>query len=109
MYAFEDGFTEEDELWKPDERETKAHVAQRAASVFDRIFLQDPETCEDGLGLYGGVRDADRVCPKICASQRIAASSTGSWLAWVGQVTRFLLEVSVNCLNSLRTKESSHK
>ncbi|KAI0712526.1 phosphoglycerate mutase-like protein [Earliella scabrosa] len=44
VYAFEDGFTEEDELWKPDERETKAHVAQRAASVFDRIFLQDSET-----------------------------------------------------------------
>ena len=104
MYAFEDGFTEEDELWKPDERETKAHVAQRAASVFDRIFLQDPETCEDVLPLHVGVLDADRACPKICASQRIAASSTGSWLAWVGQVTRFLLEVRKHTLACFRSR-----
>ena len=45
-YGFEDGFTEEDVLWKADERETKEHVRSRARQVLDRIFAQEEETCE---------------------------------------------------------------
>jgi hypothetical protein len=31
-------FTEEDELWRVDERESREHVAARARAVLDRIF-----------------------------------------------------------------------
>ncbi|KAI0769902.1 phosphoglycerate mutase-like protein [Fomes fomentarius] len=44
IYSFEDGFTEEDQLWKADTREEKSEVAERAATVFNRIFAQDKET-----------------------------------------------------------------
>lgn len=55
MYSFEDGFAEEDTIWKADERETKEHVRERARTVLDRIFTQDNETCELGAGLGNGV------------------------------------------------------
>ncbi|RDX50328.1 phosphoglycerate mutase-like protein [Lentinus brumalis] len=42
--GFEDGFSEADTFWKADERETKAHVAERALQIFDRIFSSDRET-----------------------------------------------------------------
>ncbi|KAH9889998.1 phosphoglycerate mutase-like protein [Cubamyces lactineus] len=41
IYEFDDGFAEEDTIWKPDERETKDHVKERARAVLDRIFAQD--------------------------------------------------------------------
>ncbi|KAG6335892.1 hypothetical protein ID866_3201, partial [Astraeus odoratus] len=37
-YLFEDGFTEEDELWKPDVRETWAGIDARARAVLDSLF-----------------------------------------------------------------------
>lgn len=46
IYEFEEGFEEEDIIWKADERETKQHVAQRARAVLDRIFTIDNETCK---------------------------------------------------------------
>jgi hypothetical protein len=43
----EAGFSEEDELWKPDERETDAHIQHRTRRAMDRIFDGAvPETCE---------------------------------------------------------------
>ena len=45
IYEFEEGFAEEDVIWKPDERETKEHVKERAKAVLDRIFAQDEGTC----------------------------------------------------------------
>ena len=45
IYAFEEGFEEEDVLWRADERETKEHVAQRAGAVLDQIFTADHEIC----------------------------------------------------------------
>ena len=44
-YVFEDGFSEEDELWTP-ERETEDHLEVRARKVLDRVFEKDPETCQ---------------------------------------------------------------
>ncbi|KAI0632425.1 phosphoglycerate mutase-like protein [Trametes polyzona] len=44
IYEFEEGFAEEDTIWKADERETKPHVRERAQAVLDRIFSQDEET-----------------------------------------------------------------
>lgn len=38
VYTFEDGFTEEDLIWAPDERETKDHIRERAKRVLDVIF-----------------------------------------------------------------------
>ncbi|CDO68251.1 hypothetical protein BN946_scf184842.g14 [Trametes cinnabarina] len=44
IYEFEDGFSEEDILWRPDERESKAHVQERAQAVMDRIFSSDKDS-----------------------------------------------------------------
>ncbi|KAI0755238.1 phosphoglycerate mutase-like protein [Daedaleopsis nitida] len=43
IYSFEDGFEEEDVIWKAEERETKERVAERATKVMDRIFTLDRE------------------------------------------------------------------
>ena len=56
MYDFDDGFEEEDPLWTPDTRETKDEVAKRAAAVFDKIFTQDGETCEQKLAMFEATR-----------------------------------------------------
>jgi len=42
-YDFEDGFTERDELWKPDYRETYDDIDRRARYVLDMIFHQDAQ------------------------------------------------------------------
>ena len=44
-YAFEEGFTERDELWKPDYRETHDDIDRRAKNVLDKIFDRDAERC----------------------------------------------------------------
>ncbi|EJT46043.1 hypothetical protein A1Q1_05425 [Trichosporon asahii var. asahii CBS 2479] len=45
MVKIEPGFTEEDELWLPDDRETDAHMQLRARRYMDRIFAGEaPET-----------------------------------------------------------------
>ncbi|KAI0328888.1 phosphoglycerate mutase-like protein [Cubamyces sp. BRFM 1775] len=44
VYEFEDGFSEEDIIWKANERETKDHVKERAKDVLDRIFAHDEGT-----------------------------------------------------------------
>lgn len=45
-FDFEEGLTEEDELWDPEIRETKAQVAKRARDVLDYIFQKDTDsTC----------------------------------------------------------------
>ncbi|KAL1406365.1 putative phosphoglycerate mutase pmu1 [Vanrija albida] len=38
MVKIEDGFTEEDELWRPDDRETNTHMQHRMRRAMDRIF-----------------------------------------------------------------------
>ncbi|ODN83924.1 phosphoglycerate mutase [Cryptococcus wingfieldii CBS 7118] len=37
-FTIEDGLTEEDELWKPDDRETDEHMQFRARRAMDRLF-----------------------------------------------------------------------
>ncbi|KAK4122269.1 phosphoglycerate mutase [Parathielavia appendiculata] len=44
FYQFEEGFTEEDELWRADEAETDAAFAVRAKEVLDDVFTTDPKT-----------------------------------------------------------------
>ena len=38
LFEFEPGFVEEDPLWLPDRRETKAEAQARARTVLDRLF-----------------------------------------------------------------------
>jgi hypothetical protein len=47
MFAVEDDMTEEDELWKPDERETDEHMQMRMTRALDRVFGEGgaSETC----------------------------------------------------------------
>lgn len=44
-YGFEAGFTEDDELWTPDYRETHGDIDRRARHVLDIIFQNDREQC----------------------------------------------------------------
>ncbi len=46
QFLVEEGFSEQDVLWKPDARETKAEVKTRAKQVLDRIFTLDSSTCK---------------------------------------------------------------
>ena len=45
-YLIEDGFTEEDELWRHDVAETPHDVKDHARAVLDIIFRNDKEQCE---------------------------------------------------------------
>ncbi|OWZ31903.1 phosphoglycerate mutase [Cryptococcus neoformans] len=40
-FKIEEGLTEEDELWKADDRETDAHMQMRAQRAMDRLFGKD--------------------------------------------------------------------
>lgn len=42
-YTFESSFAEDDPVWQKDERETKAHIAERARKVLEVVFA-GPET-----------------------------------------------------------------
>ncbi|KAI0357434.1 phosphoglycerate mutase-like protein [Trametes cingulata] len=53
-YEIEDGFSEEDVLWKADERETKEHVKERAHAVLDHIFSRIQETYV-GVTAHSGI------------------------------------------------------
>jgi hypothetical protein len=61
-FRFEEGFEEEDILWDPKVRETKAEVAERARKVLDYVFEKDTSsTCEfddicSGLSLMNPYR-----------------------------------------------------
>ena len=44
-YPFEEGFTEEDETWNPEDRETPEELDIRAKKVLDMIFDNDKEQC----------------------------------------------------------------
>ena len=45
-FEIETGFTELDELWDANIRETKPDIARRARGVIERIFEDDPQaTC----------------------------------------------------------------
>ncbi|WVN90699.1 uncharacterized protein L203_105941 [Cryptococcus depauperatus CBS 7841] len=37
-FIFEEGFAENDELWKPDDRETEEHMQMRAQRAMDKLF-----------------------------------------------------------------------
>ncbi|GAA5832137.1 hypothetical protein JCM11251_004253 [Rhodosporidiobolus azoricus] len=43
-FAFEPGFSEQDQLWKPDARETDSEQEQRIRKVLDETFTFDPST-----------------------------------------------------------------
>lgn len=45
-FQIEEGFTEEDQLWRADYRETEQEKDVRVRSVLDRIFSQVNETCK---------------------------------------------------------------
>lgn len=69
---FEEGFAEEDELWTP-VRETEAHIDERARKVLDRVFDQDPETCQYPIITYESSVD---FCLQSYLSRPMAESST---------------------------------
>lgn len=52
---FEEGFEEEDALWDPEIRETKAEVADRARKVLDYIFERDTSSTYISVTAHGGI------------------------------------------------------
>lgn len=46
MMQLEEGMSEEDELWKPDDRETDEHMQMRMRRAMDRVFDGNYSTCE---------------------------------------------------------------
>jgi len=45
QFVIENDFTEADELWRVEARETMAEMISRVRSVLDMIFNKDSETC----------------------------------------------------------------
>ncbi|KAF9646505.1 phosphoglycerate mutase-like protein [Thelephora ganbajun] len=54
LYTFNKGFTEEDELWTPDNRETGAHTEVRALSVLENIWYEYPTETYVSITAHGG-------------------------------------------------------
>lgn len=46
QFIVEEGFTEEDELWRPDHRENDDELVLRLREALDEIFSESPPVCE---------------------------------------------------------------
>jgi len=55
LYTFNKGFTEEDELWNPDVRETDEHTNERALSVLQDIWDKYPVDTYVSITAHGGI------------------------------------------------------
>jgi len=55
LYTFNEGFTEEDELWTADERETTEHIIARAQSILDDIWQKYPAETYVSITAHGGI------------------------------------------------------
>jgi len=58
LYTFEKGFTEEDELWTPDDRETDERVDKRALSVLQDIWDKYPVDTYISITAHAGLISA---------------------------------------------------
>lgn len=54
LFTFDRGFTEEDELWTPDDRETDEHVNMRALSILDHIWHRHPADTYVSITAHSG-------------------------------------------------------
>lgn len=45
QFDIEAGFTEQDELWQPDHRETEEELTERLHEALDEIFREESSTC----------------------------------------------------------------
>ncbi|KAI5860304.1 phosphoglycerate mutase-like protein [Durotheca rogersii] len=86
QYVIEPSLTEDDELWKPDRRETAAEVVDRVKHLLDDIFTHDDKhiisfTAHSGLirGLYEAVQHNDvwvsagALVPVLVRAERVGA------------------------------------
>ncbi|PCH39994.1 phosphoglycerate mutase-like protein [Wolfiporia cocos MD-104 SS10] len=54
VHSFEPGFTEDDLIWRPDERETKEHIKARAATVLN-IICTNQQDVYISVTAHGGI------------------------------------------------------
>lgn len=47
QFEIEEGFTEQDELWQPDHRETEDELTVRLREALDEIFREETATCQN--------------------------------------------------------------
>lgn len=55
-YGIEAGFTENDELWRPDQRETEEEIAGRVRQLLDDVFTNEVNTIISFTGHSGLIR-----------------------------------------------------
>jgi broad specificity phosphatase PhoE len=53
-FVFDEGFTEEDELWTPDNQESEEHVEKRVLSIFEDIWAGYPEESYISITSHAG-------------------------------------------------------
>ncbi|KAJ7250703.1 histidine phosphatase superfamily [Mycena rebaudengoi] len=62
QFELESGFTEEDQLWEPNSRETKEQAEHRAKKVLDTIFQNDKDAACISITAHGGIIHAFLRC-----------------------------------------------
>ncbi|KAJ7887388.1 hypothetical protein B0H13DRAFT_1583046, partial [Mycena leptocephala] len=55
QFDIESGFTDEDELWKMEARETREHAVTRAKTVLDRIFIEGTDITFVSITAHVGI------------------------------------------------------
>ncbi|KAJ7496312.1 histidine phosphatase superfamily [Mycena galericulata] len=55
QFDIESGFTDEDELWEAETRETQEHAVMRAKTVLDRIFVEDTDVTFVSITAHVGI------------------------------------------------------
>lgn len=95
-YEFENGFTEDDELWRADARETDAALDARMKELLDDVFSHDDSTFisfTSHSGAIGGILRVighrkfnlatGSVIPALVKAEKVSGSETPGNLTWV--------------------------
>jgi len=94
QFDIEPAFSEEDELWREDHRETLEEITVRLGEALEEIFRDDPATCElDPTQTNHMLYSAD-LQDKIYLSRLMEALSRRCKLSWAFSRVSYLLEAS---------------
>lgn len=99
-FAFEPGFTEDDELWRGTEEETAAHQLARSKAVLDDVFANDDATwisITSHSGEIGALLatlnhrafslSTGQIIPVLVKAEIVAPQSTSTFVSWVAEAT----------------------
>lgn len=99
-FKFEDGFTEDDELWRGTEAETSDHQLARSKALLDDIFTTDEATWMSFTSHSGEIRSllsalghrefslsTGQVIPVLVKAEVVEPTPTSSYVGWEAQAT----------------------